>query len=298
MMKNPYTHGRKRVSAHWSRLAWLFILACFSSSAQTDNSLLWRVSGNGLKHPSYLFGTIHLICADRYLWTPVMEAAFDSSQKVCFELDLSDPNMMSDAAQMMVDLSGKKLKDYFTTEQYAALTQYFQKNGGIDLEMMQQMKPFVLQMFMVSSSAGCERPASYEDSLMHRATAMHKTISGLEVVKEQIDVLEKTPTAEIIADVMKAAAAPDEVDSGYGKMVDVYVTQDLPQLYNLIINDSSLKNELGLFLDERNKKWVGRIAEKMAASPTFFAVGAGHLYGSNGIIALLRRAGYTVVPVH
>lgn len=36
--------------------------------------------------------------------------------------------------------------------------------------------------------------------------------------------------------------------------------------------------------------------ELMAAQPTFFAVGAGHLPGSDGVIELLRAAGFTVTP--
>jgi uncharacterized protein YbaP (TraB family) len=51
------------------------------------------------------------------------------------------------------------------------------------------------------------------------------------------------------------------------------------------------------FLDERNKKWIERMEERMEQKPVFFAVGAGHLLGENGLIQLLRNSGYTVVPM-
>ena len=33
---------------------------------QTNNSLFWQISGNGLEQPSYLYGTIHAIPQDDY----------------------------------------------------------------------------------------------------------------------------------------------------------------------------------------------------------------------------------------
>ena len=287
----------RRAPRLFEQLLLFFVLLPAISNAQTDKSLLWRISGNGLSQSSYLFGTIHLICADKFLWTPAMESAFGISDKVCFELDLSDGSMMADAAAQMVDLSGKKLKDYFTVEQYAKLTDYFQAHVGIDLAQLQQMKPFVLQMFMVAKSTGCDKPVSYEDSLMKLAKVQHKPIMGLEVVKEQIDVLERTPTEKVVADILKGISAPEAVDDGYDKMVEVYVKQDLPELYRVTTTDSSLKDDLGAFLDERNKKWIVRMVDKMPQASTFFAVGAGHLYGANGVINLLKQAGYKVEPV-
>jgi uncharacterized protein YbaP (TraB family) len=65
------------------------------------------------------------------------------------------------------------------------------------------------------------------------------------------------------------------------------------------MNDSKeLQEEMGIFLDDRNKKWIPRMADKMNRSSIFFAVGAGHLWGDNGVITLLRNAGYNVEAVH
>src|SRR5580692_3983511 len=99
------------------------MLANVAASAQ-DNSLLWRVSGNNLTKPSFLFGTIHLICPDDYIWTDKMKASLEQSEKVCFEMDLSDPGIMVQAMAGMIDSSGKRLEEYFTTDQYKLLVRY------------------------------------------------------------------------------------------------------------------------------------------------------------------------------
>ena len=53
-----------------------------------------------------------------------------------------------------------------------------------------------------------------------------------------------------------------------------------------------------MLLDSRNRNWVEIISMNTASIPMFIAVGAGHLGGPNGLIALLRKAGYTLTPIH
>ncbi len=86
-------------------------------------------------------------------------------------------------------------------------------------------------------------------------------------------------------------------DSEYYQLVATYKQQDLPKLYSQIATSKDMADEMGPFLSDRNKKWVSRIEDKMSKSTVFFAVGAGHLWGDAGVIALLRKEGYTVEPV-
>lgn len=52
-----------------------------------DKSILWEITGNGLKKPSYIFGTIHIICEEDYFWNSVFEKALDASDEIVFEID-------------------------------------------------------------------------------------------------------------------------------------------------------------------------------------------------------------------
>lgn len=262
-----------------------------------DNSLLWRISGNNLAKPSYLFGTIHLICPADYVWTERMEASLSSSERVCFEMDLSDPDIMMQVITGMTDKTGKKLSDYFTPAQYKIAARYVKDSMHLDIAMFEKMKPVMLETFLSAGNINCANPVSYEDSIMKTAQAAGKKILGLEDPAEQIKALETIPVDSVIASLMDDIQNGNKADTEYEKMVAAYKLQDLPALYAMINNSPGMENEKGPLLDDRNKKWVTRIMDKTAVASVFFAVGAGHLYGPQGVIALLRKKGYTIEPI-
>lgn len=278
----------------------LLLLACGGLKAQsnTDKSLLWRISGKQMDKPSYLFGTIHMICKNDYVWTDKMKESFDKSEEVCLELDISNPSVLMQIAEGFIDSSGKRLADYFTPAQYKKLQAYMMDSLGIDLSIFQQMKPIVLESVFTEKATNCDSPVSYEENLATVAKSDHKIVAGLEDPREQIAVLETIPTDSVIKDILKSISGVQNDDNGaYNKLLAAYKRQDLPALYEMIQSSKDLEDDMGAFLDERNKKWIARMVDKMEQKSVFFAVGAGHLWGTNGVINLLRKAGYTVVPV-
>lgn len=261
----------------------------------TANSLLWRISGKKLSKPSYLFGTMHLICPDDYLWTETMKKSLDTSDKVCFEMDIDDPKVLMQIATGLVDTTGKKLEEYFTPAQYKLLKQYAKDSFGININMFQQMKPVALQAMMTANGITCNNPVSYEDKLMTAARYSNKEILGLEDPKEQIEVLEKIPVDTIINELMAMIQGAEKSDTDYLQLTSAYKSQDIAALYRLITSAKDL-GDMAEFLDSRNKRWIPRMAAKMEKSSVFFAVGAGHLWGKSGVLYLLMKNGYTVEP--
>ena len=262
-----------------------------------NNSLLWRISGNQLSRPSYLFGTMHIICADDYVWTEKMKTSFAAADKICFEMDMDDPAVLTQVASGLMDKTGKKLEDYFTSAQFSLVKQFVKDSLGMDIALFQDMKPVALQTLMSTSGINCSNQVSYEDSLMKSAQKSNKEILGLENPAEQIEVLESIPTDTVIHDLIEMIQnAGNKNDTEYDQLVAAYKKQDIHQLYSLITASKDL-GDMGIFLDGRNKKWIPRMSEKMQKSSVFFAVGAGHLWGDNGVITLLKKKGYTVVPV-
>ncbi len=278
------------------------LLINFTSGAQqnkTDNkSLLWRITGKHMAKPSYLFGTMHQICKDDYIWTDKMKASLENSEKVCFEMDMDDPGVMMSVASGLIDKSGKQLKDYFTPEQYKLVTQYVKDSLGMDIAMFQQMKPVMLQTMMGLSEAKCKDAVSYEETIIKTAQATNKEVLGLEEPQEQLSALETIPTDSVISAVLEEVTGhkKDETDD-YAKLINAYKEQDITALYRYITESKSIGDDMGPFLDVRNKKWIPRMAKKMDKSSVFFAVGAGHLWGDHGVINLLRKDGYKVEAV-
>lgn len=265
------------------------------------NSLLWKVTGNGLSKPSYVFGTIHIICKDDFVWTNAMQQAFAVSEKVCMEMDLDDPATTFQAAAGMMSMDGKKLRDYFTPEEYARLDVWMRKENGMSLELLDMMKPAMLLTLVSGKSGNCNSTVSYEMVLMEKAknAKTPKEIVGLEPVSEQLEVLNSIPPDTIVKQVM---AIVDHKEGGesdeFSKLINAYKTQNLMQLDSLMTISPSLQSgDRAIMLDNRNARWVDRMAKFMKGNQTFFAVGAGHLPGKQGILHLLRKAGYTVEAV-
>lgn len=284
----------------------LFLFTCCNGrqvndkkkSTTDEKSLLWRISGKQLANPSYLFGTIHMICGTDYLWTDSMKHSLDESKEVCMEMDMDDPSLAMQVAAGMMDLSGKQLKEYFTPEQYTKVEKYVKDSLGMGLEMFQMMKPVVLLPLLASKGTGCDNPVSYELKIMEEAKEQKKEITGLETAQEQLEVMNSIPSDSLVAELVEMAEGKSKDDEVlYDRMVTAYKAQDLPTLYELIKKSGELGGEWNAFLDDRNKKWISRMESKMKKQRTFFAVGAGHLYGNVGVINLLRKAGYTVEPV-
>ena len=281
-----------------STLSLLFNNAIAQQVAHNDNkSLLWRISGKHMSNPSYLFGTMHIICATDYIWTDSMEKSLANADEVCFEMDMDDPSVMMAVATAMISANGKTIKDYLTDEQYKLLTKYVEDNLHMDMSVLNQMKPVALQMLFSEKVINCDNPVSYEERIMGIAKEEKKNIVGLEEAREQIALLEKMPVDSAIQEIIRSIQSKTETDTEYEKMVMLYKNQDIQGLYRLIKKSKEAGLDMGDFLDNRNKKWIDRIVDKMDQHSVFFAVGAGHLWGDKGLISLLRKEGYNVEPV-
>lgn len=276
-------------------------MAANQAAAQSDDhALLWRISGNNLHSDSYLFGTIHLVCPSDYLWTDAMKNALAASEQVCFELDMDDPKVLQEVSTgLSLNGSDKQLQDYFSSADWNKLSRFMLDSVGMDINQMQHIRPEALETILATRAAGCTFPSSYEANIMEQAQQGGKEILGLETAEEQLKVLSSIPSDSLSESIMQTADSFAQARADYEQMLAAYKRQDLPTLYAQIQNSrDNAGMDMNLFLDERNKKWIPKMEQMMQLKPTFFAVGAGHLWGKAGVITLLRQAGYTVSPVH
>lgn len=266
------------------------------TTASDDRSLLWKISGNGLARPSYIFGTIHIICPSDYVWTPAMQKAFDATETVAFEMDMDDPGLQAKMTSGMMLPQGKKLRDFYSEADYKKLGELAAAHG-IPLPMMQGFNPFALVSFLYLKAISCPVPESYEGKITGLAQEKGKDIAGLESVEEQMKVIGDMNADSIAVSVLRIAEGLDSFKATMRQMVDIYKAQDLPELYKLIIQSPDYKDDLNALLYNRNRKWAPVIEAMAKEEPVFFAVGAGHLWDGQGVIELLRARGYTVTPV-
>jgi uncharacterized protein YbaP (TraB family) len=280
-----------------------FFLGVVSSFGQgdikepkTNHSLLWKISGNGLSKPSYLFGTLHIICQSDYVWTDAMQKALTDTRKVALEMDMDDPTLQAQMASGLMLTNGKTLKDFYTAANYKKLNDYASQND-IPLQMLQAFKPFALMSFLYSKVVACSVPSSYEGNITDIAHQQQKEIVGLESVQDQMNAIESMSEDSTAQSVLDMVEHLDSFKVQYNQMLTLYKTQSLPELYQLILESPDYKDDLNTLLFDRNAKWIPEIETLAKAQSTFVAVGAGHLWGDKGVIALLRKKGYTVIPV-
>lgn len=272
------------------------IIFSATTQAQTkpsklENSLLWEVSGNGLTKPSYLYGTIHMICGGDYFLSDKAKKAFAASEKLVLEIDLSDPKEMTAMQQMAM---GKEpLDKTLTPEQLSKLDVILKKTTGMTVQQVNSFSLTTVMSLIFVKTFGCNDIKLYEMEFITLAKNRNLKIAGLETVKSQFEILENAYTNdEMLA--MLSEASPDETVV----LVDNYKKENIEEIYKNTTSENLMnENTKNKMVDQRNKNWVTQMPELMKQQPTFFAVGAAHLSGEEGVIKLLRKAGYTVKPV-
>ena len=285
-----------------------FLLLLFSCKAQPvqvslktnndNNSLLWEVSGNGLKKNSYLFGTFHLLCKSDINFSSQLKTATGNVDKIYMELDMDDPSVLMGGLLMMNMKDGKKLKDLYTEAEYNKLSNYFKDSLHIPVSFLQSTKPYFLVAMLYPKMMPCKTVSGVEEELMKLAKLQQKEIKGLETLEFQAAVFDSIPYSEQAKELLKSIDSMTVYKKYFDTMVNVYKSQQLEKIEKLFSqSEFGMEEHQDILLDDRNKNWVGQLKAIMQKESVFVAVGAGHLVGEKGLIALLKKEGYRVRPL-
>ena len=262
----------------------------------SKSSLLWKISGNWLSIPSYIFGTIHALPQDRFFLPDSVKTVFASSSKVVLEIDMDDPGMMKELQQEML-MTDNSLEKILSPDDYDLVAKFFIDSLQLPLAAVANVKPMLISSFMLPKIIG-QNPASYEGTFVQMASDLGKEVVGLETVKEQISYIDKIPLDQQAKMLVDGIIDYNKSKEEYASMLSAYETQNIDDIYTYMLETSNdFKEFEDLLLKQRNHIWVPRIGTLAKESSCFFAVGSGHLGGHEGVVALLRNAGFTVTPV-
>jgi len=267
------------------------------------NTLLWQISGNGLSRPSYLFGTIHMICSEEALLSDSLKTAIVNSDAVYFEVDMDNLFEMLGVMRKMKMRNDTTLADLLTKEDYSKVKDYFEKNETLlPFSVLETCKPLLAASMLMEGNTGCETPEAMEEVIMKEAKQHNKNVRGLESMSFQMSIFDTIPYK---MQAMQLVKYVDDADKGtsddaqdYDKLMQAYRDQDLSKLEELTkTTDMGMANFTDILLYNRNKNWVEKLKTILPDHSVVVAVGAGHLPGDKGVINLLRKAGYIVKPV-
>jgi uncharacterized protein len=277
-------------------IAFLIFFSGLNALAQKENSLLWEISGNGLSKPSYLFGTIHMICREDFFMPSIVVEKFKAADKVFLEMDMDDPAMQMKLMKLAMLPGGQSLKKIFG-EDYKLVDSFFKVHSQFPLVMFNGFKPMMVMSLMYMEMLPCEAQESYEQRFMALAKEQNKDILGLETVEDQMKVFDDIPDSVEAKNIVKMIAEYEQQKQQFADMVKVYKEQNLNKLMQSVEGSPDLMNAEEALLTNRNNNWIPVIEKNMKEGACFFAVGAAHLAGKNGVIGLLQKAGYKVQPV-
>ena len=268
------------------------------SIQKNNNTLLWRVSGNGLKQPSFLFGTFHLLCKDDIHFGAQLKEAVKESNEIYMELDMDDPSTLLGGMLYMNMKDGKKLSDLYTPQEYEKLKAYFTDSLNTPFMMLQRAKPYFLVALIYPKMMNCVSPAGVEEELLKIAKEDKKEIKGLETIQFQASVFDSIPYEWQAKELLKNIDSFSVYKNEFDEMIRLYKNQDLDSMQNMVgASEFGSDKYEDLLLNDRNKKWVKELNAIMKTESVFVAVGAGHLSGDNGLINLLKKEGYNVEPL-
>lgn len=258
-----------------------------------DKSLLWEVSGNGLSKPSYLYGTIHMICENDFKVTEKTKQALSKSAQLVIEANILDPNINTIMAKAMA--SDVPLSKKLSPADYHDVDSILKSKCGVPLAPFENYQLVATISLLAMKSFPCQELKSYETTFIQTMQADKKHIGYLEGLEEQVGYLLKSYTDKQIVEQVKAF---DSSSINMNKLVAAYKAEELSTMYNLMTTPDQMdENAIHWMLELRNKNWVDKMPGMMQQESTFFAVGGAHLAGPIGLIKLLREKGYTVTPI-
>lgn len=279
----------------------VFCLSITSSDVSpfpfTTSSLLWKIESPTSK-TSYLFGTMHIIEKEYFIFPKSLEKLVSKSDEVIMEL----PSIPSPKEALpLITLKQGSFFDFFTKEQTDSILNWANSNLKMNEQLFRsvffKMKPFVVVQTAVQLQFQ-GKTESYEKSFYTLSNEKKIETIGLETVQQQMSFFDDLTKEEQAEMVMESIRSSEKSIESINKMEKIYYRQNVDSLYLVIHEEGGvLSKKQTQLLDDRNKNWIPKIKNNISTKNCFIAVGAGHLGGTNGLIRLLQKEGYTLTPI-
>ena len=285
-------------------LSLLFLIAALPAFSQ----IFYKIEGNGLKSPSYLFGTHHLAPVSIVESYPSIPSALDDTKAIVGELDmtLSQMEMAMAMQKYMMAPADSTISRLTTPDEFKDLEAKFAPYSpmpGVTLAQLDMMRPMVISAMvtmteMQKSLPGFNPNQQLDAMFQLQGKEEGKKIIPLETPDLQAQLLYTfTPISKQLNDLKEVLDNPSELAENCQKLNKAYTEGDLDALLSLTESDDSDPAFMEALLTKRNHNWIKALPEIISQQPSFIAVGALHLAGNDGLVELLRKEGYTVTPL-
>lgn len=266
------------------------------------NVFMWKAERNG--QVCYLLGSIHFLHSRHYPLHATIEMAFNKSDVLVVEADISGMagmNAATSAVQQAMYLDGRTLKDDVSGRTLDMVKQKL-AGMGLGVDYLMKFKPWFVAMTILQSQLarmGYNAEAGVDKYFLNKAAQQGMPVKELEGVNFQLNLFNGFSRSENEHFLLSTIVSTHKLQTQMTKTVNAWLSGDAQTMHQ---NNTSYLSQYPELLpmykklnDERNITMTQKIEGYMGSNQTHFVVvGAAHLIGPNGIIRLLRNNGYTV----
>ena len=272
------------------------------AAAQTPaggRSFLWKVqSGTGVL---YLAGSVHALTPAAYPLNQAYQRAFDAAGVLVEEIDLAEADPLSSAPALLAKgmYQDGRTFDRAVSRETAALVAEKLKNTPLALDLIQPMKPWMVMLMLEalgSQAAGLDPELGLDKHFYNLATDGRKPVIGLETAESEMDRFDKMPEAMQEQMLRSELTEMDTEKSSLRSLLTAWQTGDAPAIEKMLLASFSTNpTAYASLITERNRNWMPQLEACLKrSSPCFVVVGAAHVVGPQGLLAMLQARGYRI----
>jgi uncharacterized protein len=285
-----------------------------ADATPNGKKLLWKIEHADFpdRPVSYLFGTLHVTDQRVMDLSPAVEEAFSVSRRIAFEVEDMSPERTNEAIGVMQNAmspatgTAPKLEQLLAKAEATRATVVLAKSP-LPKEWLPRLKPWVA--LVLASTSECEQQRlkagklTQDGEIARLAENRGAGSFGLESTEMQLGALAGLSEADQLALLKARLAAYDKNDDRTETLVQLYLARDIGAMWQLEkhINASVGAETLEAYrlsmLDDRSIRMRDRMLMHLTYGGVFMAVGAMHLPGEKGLVALLQDAGYKLTAI-
>ncbi|MCK5089061.1 MAG: TraB/GumN family protein [Hyphomicrobiaceae bacterium] len=284
-----------------------------AEAAATENAgaLLWKIERDG-RPTSYLFGTVHLTDDRVTKLSPAVLSALKEAKAIALEVaDLSEnatATVIAQSAPLAIYSDGRRLDQMLTPSEYESVKNVVSRSG-LPADLAALFKPWIVSMIL--SVSDCERTKVQQGKrvldmkIAETGKSLGIPVVGLETIPDQLAALAAVPEKSQL-DMLRVSLrfahrmndmATRILESKRDRRITAALPLQLAMARQAGVGEGAFAGFQQKLLTERNEKMISVAEPLLTQGGVFIAVGALHLPSKNGLVALLRQAGYTVTAV-
>lgn len=277
----------------------LFAIVQINLYAQTDG-ILWKVTGKELTKLTYILGTIHITCQSDKIMKPLIDSLIAKTDILATEINFTDANEIKLIMESEKEVAIQNVNEVLSPVEFALVDSIYKVllNDTLLKYNSKSLMTVMTKIILSSGMIGCDKLEVIDILVTIKAYGMAKKIIGLDGFQFQKNLLDSIPEADKKQWLLELCNNFQKSKLEFKSLENAYFDQKAEEVYKISLETSpEFSKHEKLFLTDRNIKWVNYLQANMKLNTYFVAVGAGHLGGPNGMIALLKKAGYKLTPI-